>query len=58
MDFKKSDLIVPSILNFCYVLYPYPEIAITIFFMASYSAIANDSIQAIGTFIASNADKK
>ena len=28
------------------------------FFLASYSAIANDSIQTIGTFIASNADKK
>ena len=27
------------------------------FFLASYSAIANDSIQTIGTFIASNADK-
>jgi hypothetical protein len=26
--------------------------------MASYSAIANDSIQTIGTFIASNSDKK
>ena len=29
-----------------------------VFFLASYSAIANDSIQTIGTFIASNADKK
>ena len=29
-----------------------------VFFLASYSAIANDSIQTIGTFIASNQDKK
>ena len=28
----------------------------TVFFLAAYSAIANDSIQTIGTFIASNAD--
>lgn len=28
------------------------------FFFAGYSAIANDSIQTIGTFLASNADKK
>jgi hypothetical protein len=28
------------------------------FFFAAYSAIANDSIQTIGTFLASNADKK
>ena len=30
----------------------------TVFFLAAYSAIANDSIQTIGTFIASNKDRK
>lgn len=41
------------------ILYPYPEIAMWIGFMfAGYSAIANDSIQTIGTFISSNADQK
>ena len=41
------------------VFYPYPKIAMWIGFMfAGYSAIANDSIQTIGTFIASNGDKK
>jgi hypothetical protein len=41
------------------ICYPYPHIAMWIGFMlAGYSAIANDSIQTIGTFIASNEDKK
>lgn len=41
------------------VLYPYPSIAMWVgFAFAGYSAIANDSIQTIGTFIASNEDKK
>ena len=41
------------------VLYPYPRIAMWLGFMlAGYSAIANDSIQTIGTFIASNGDQK
>jgi hypothetical protein len=39
--------------------YETPHIAMwTGFFFAAYSAIANDSIQTIGTFLASNADKK
>lgn len=39
--------------------FPYPEIAMWVgFIFAGYSAIANDSIQTIGTFIASNSDKK
>lgn len=39
--------------------YETPQVAMWIgFFFAAYSAIANDSIQTIGTFIASNADKK
>jgi hypothetical protein len=39
--------------------YDQPQIAMWLgFFFAAYSAIANDSIQTIGTFLASNADKK
>lgn len=41
------------------IFYPYPMIAMWIgFIFAAYSAIANDSIQTIGTFIASNEDRK
>lgn len=41
------------------IFYPYPTIAMWIgFIFAAYSAIANDSIQTIGTFIASNEDRK
>jgi hypothetical protein len=41
------------------VFYPYPQVAMWIGFMfAGYSAIANDSIQTIGTFIASNSEQK
>ena len=41
------------------IFYPYPEIAMWIGFMfAGYSAIANDSIQTIGTFISSNSEVK
>lgn len=39
--------------------YQTPHIAMWVgFFFAAYSAIANDSIQTIGTFLASNSDKK
>ena len=60
MSSKKNDLIAPIILSvICWIVYPYPVVAMwVVFFMASYSAIANDSIQTIGTFIASNSDKK
>ena len=38
---------------------PYPGIAMWVgFFFASYAAVSNDSIQTLGTFIASNQDKK
>jgi hypothetical protein len=38
---------------------PYPQIAMWVgFLFAAYAAVANDSIQTIGTFIASNQDKK
>jgi hypothetical protein len=41
------------------VSFPYAELAMWVgFFFAGYSAIANDSIQTIGTFLASNMDKK
>ncbi|WPP52421.1 hypothetical protein [Catalinimonas niigatensis] len=40
------------------IFFPYPQIAMWIgFALAGYSAIANDSIQTIGTFIASNAHR-
>ena len=38
---------------------PYPGLAMWVgFFFAAYAAVANDSIQTLGTFIASNQDKK
>ncbi len=41
------------------IFYPYPKIAMWLgFAFAGYSAIANDSIQTIGTFLSSNSDKK
>ncbi|QCR24673.1 hypothetical protein [Pontibacter sp. SGAir0037] len=41
------------------IVYPYPSLAMWVgFAFAGYSAIANDSIQTIGTFIVSNEDKK
>jgi hypothetical protein len=41
------------------VVLPYPSIAMWVgFLFAGYAAIANDSIQTIGTFISSNYDKK
>jgi phosphate/sulfate permease len=41
------------------IVLPYPSIAMWVgFLFAGYAAIANDSIQTIGTFIASNHDKK
>ncbi|MFD2513991.1 hypothetical protein ACFSRY_08950 [Pontibacter locisalis] len=41
------------------IVYPYASIAMWVgFAFAGYSAIANDSIQTIGTFIVSNEDKK
>ena len=60
MNLFRSDFIIPSILTvICLIVYPYPEVAMwVVFFLAAYSAIANDSIQTIGTFIASNSDKK
>jgi hypothetical protein len=43
----------------CLIVYPYSNIAMWVGFgLAGYAAIANDSIQTIGTFIASNKNKK
>jgi hypothetical protein len=43
----------------CVLLSPYPTLAMWFgFALASYSAIANDSIQTLGTFITSNAHRK
>ena len=40
-------------------IYPYPGVAMWFgFILAAYSAVSNDSIQTIGTFIASNAERK
>jgi hypothetical protein len=51
--------LVAAFLLISAVFYPYPQIAMWIgFAFAAYSAIANDSIQTIGTFIASNEDRK
>jgi len=41
------------------IIYPYPAVAMWFgFLLAAYSAVSNDSIQTIGTFIASNTDRK
>lgn len=51
-----SLIIIFSIVAF--FAYPYPHVAMWVGFMlAGYSAIANDSIQTIGTFIASNSKR-
>lgn len=52
---RRFYLIVLLLLVFCVLLSPYPQLAMWFGFMvAGYSAVANDSIQTIGTFIASN----
>lgn len=58
---KKRDflIIIGFLLVISVIIAPYPTLARWFGFMlASYSAIANDSIQTIGTFIASNTKKK
>ncbi len=41
------------------MVYPYPTVAMWFgFILAAYSAVSNDSIQTIGTFIASNAHRR
>ncbi|ARS37045.1 hypothetical protein [Pontibacter actiniarum] len=67
--YKQVDIYIRKEKNFLYfiafslilagLVYPYASIAMWVgFAFAGYSAIANDSIQTIGTFIVSNEDKK
>jgi hypothetical protein len=61
MTRKKRDflLVLLSLVLLATALAPYPSLARWFAFMvASYSAIANDSIQTLGTLIASHGDKK
>jgi len=52
-------VLIVGLLLLCWLVVPYPPIAMWFgFALASYSAIANDSIQTIGTFIASNAHRR
>lgn len=58
---KEQDFLflILVLLLLCRLVMPYPNLAMWFgFALASYSAIANDSIQTIGTFIASNAHRK
>lgn len=59
---KKEKVFITLIAVFtflCGIFTPYPQIAMWLGFgLAAYSAIANDSIQTIGTFIASNSTRK
>ncbi len=57
---EKAFITFIAVLSFlCGIFTPYPQIAMWLgFAMAAYSAIANDSIQTIGTFIASNSHRK
>lgn len=51
--------LIAVLLIFCYLLAPYPQLAMWFGFgVAGYSAIANDSIQTLGTFISSNSKMK
>jgi hypothetical protein len=56
---EKAFITMIAIFTFiCGIVSPYPQIAMWVGFgLAAYSAIANDSIQTIGTFIASNSKK-
>jgi phosphate/sulfate permease len=62
-DFTKKEksflLVVCILISIAGVITPYTYLAMWFgFFLAAYSAIANDSIQTIGTFIASNQTRK
>lgn len=56
---EKSFLTILIVITvICGIVSPYPDVAMwVVFALAGYSAIANDSIQTIGTFIASNGKK-
>lgn len=52
-------IIVVLLSILCLIVYPYANIAMWVGFgLAGYAAVANDSIQTIGTFIASNKHRK
>jgi len=56
---RKFYILITAALLLCGFAYPYPQAAMWLGFMfAGYSAVANDSIQTIGTFISSNSEKK
>ena len=60
---QKSERSFLAFIILCFLLAmfsaPYPNLAMWVgFLFAVYAAVANDSIQTIGTFIASNQDKK
>ena len=56
---RKFYILVTAALLLCGFAYPYPQAAMWLGFMfAGYSAVANDSIQTIGTFISSNSERK
>ncbi len=57
---EKLFIIVVILLSLlCLIVYPYANIAMWVGFgLAGYAAVANDSIQTIGTFIASNKHRK
>lgn len=51
--------LIAALFLVCALASPFPQVAMWVgFAIAGYSAIANDSIQTIGTFIASNSEKK
>lgn len=57
---EKLFIVIVMVLGvLCFIVYPYSNIAMWVGFgLAGYAAIANDSIQTIGTFIASNKHRK
>jgi hypothetical protein len=62
LDIIKQERVFLIIVSICFFTagfaQPYAHIAMWVGFMfAAYSAIANDSIQTVGTFLASNADR-
>ena len=56
---KKFIAIISLLFLVAGLVYPYTSVAMWFgFILAAYSAVSNDSIQTIGTFIASNAERK
>ena len=56
---RKFIILISVLFLIAAVIHPYTGIAMWFgFLLAAYSAVSNDSIQTIGTFIASNANKK